>query len=109
MAEYSENQFLQRLNYYFPDNITQQISPKDIRDAFTDLVDSTQKTLESHTLISQNIKSVELRQTSVGEQSLTKTYLPYENGEDNSAFGYSSLQGNIFGDRNTALGSYSLS
>jgi len=109
MAEYSENQFLQRLNYYFPDNITQQISPKDIRDAFTDLVDSTQKTLESHTLISQNIKSVELRQTSVGEQSLTKTHLPYEDGEDNSAFGYASLQGNVFGDRNTALGSYSLS
>ena len=109
MAEYSQNEFLQRINYYFPDNSSQQISPKDIRDAFTDLVDSHYKFLESSIIVTRNLKSVDLRQTSAGELALDKTYLVYESGADNSAFGYSALNGNIYGQKNTAVGSYSIS
>jgi len=109
MAEYSENDFILSLDNYLPDNSTQQISPKDIRDSLVNLVDSSHRFLEIHSIKAVNIESDDLRQTRVGELSLGKLYLPYESGEDNSAFGYASLHGNVFGHGNTSAGSYSLS
>ena len=50
MSEYSENEYLQKLNTYIPDNSTQEISPRDIRDSITDLVDSSHRFLEPHFL-----------------------------------------------------------
>lgn len=108
MAEYSENDFILSLNTYLPDNSSQQISPKDIRDTFINLVDSSHRFLEPHLVDSKNLQSASLRQTSAGEKALQRTDLSYENGEDNSAFGYASLNGNVYGDKNTAVGSYSL-
>jgi len=108
MSEYSENEYLQKLNTYIPDNSTQEISPRDIRDSITDLVDSSHRFLEPHFLKAKNIQSHSERQTSVGELALSKTYLVYQSGVDNSAFGYAALQGNVFGQKNTALGSYAL-
>ena len=109
MAEYSENGYISSLDNYLPDNTSQQISPKDIRDSLINLVDSSHRFLELHNAKALNIESADLRQTRVGELSLSKTNLAYENGEDNSAFGYAALHGNVFGDANTGLGSYALS
>lgn len=109
MAEYSENDFILSLDNFLPDNSTEQISPKDIRDTFINAVDSTHRFLELHNIKAKNIESATLRQTRVGELSLDGLNLAYENGEDNTAIGYSSMQGNVYGDQNTALGSYSLS
>lgn len=109
MAEFSENDYILSLDNYLPDNSNQQISPKDVRDSLINLVDSSHRFLEPHNIKAKNIESAHLRQTRVGELSLSKTYLPYESGRDNSAFGYSALHGNVFGYGNTAAGSYSLS
>ena len=109
MAEYSENDFILSLDNYLPDNSTEQISPKDIRDTFINAVDSTHRFLELHNIKAKNIESATLRQTRVGELSLDSLNLAYENGEDNTAIGYASMEGNVYGDQNTALGSYSLS
>ena len=109
MAEYSENDFILSLDNYLPDNSTEQISPKDIRDTFINAVDSSHRFLELHNIKAKNIESANLRQTRVGELSLNGLDLTYENGEDNTAVGYSSMQGNVYGDKNTAVGSFSLS
>jgi len=109
MAEYSENDFILSLNNYLPDNSTEQISPKDIRDTFINAVDSSHRFLELHSIKALNIESASLRQTRVGESSLDGLDLSYESGEDNSAFGFSSMQGNVHGKQNTAAGSFSLS
>jgi hypothetical protein len=109
MAEYSENGFILSLNTFLPDNSTEQISPKDVRDVFTNAVDSTHRFLELHSIKALNIESAHLRQTRVGELSLDGLDLTYESGADNTAIGYASMQGNVYGDQNTALGAYSLS
>lgn len=109
MAEYSENDFILSLNTFLPDNSTEQISPKDVRDVFTNAVDSTHRFLELHSIKALNIESAHLRQTRVGELSLDGLDLTYESGADNTAIGYASMQGNVYGDQNTALGAYSLS
>ena len=108
MAEYSENDFILSLDNYLPDNATEQISPKDVRDSFINLVDSSHRFLEAHNVKALNIESAELRQTRVGELSLGNVDLSYETGEDNTAVGYSSMNGNVYGNRNTAVGSYTL-
>ena len=109
MAEFSENDFILSLNNFLPDNSTEQISPKDVRDVFTNAVDSTHRFLELHSIKALNIESAHLRQTKVGELALDNLDLTYESGVDNTAVGYSSLGGNVFGKENTAAGSYSLS
>ena len=109
MAEFSENDFILSLNNFLPDNSTEQISPKDVRDVFTNAVDSTHRFLELHSIKALNIESAYLRQTKVGELALDNLDLPYESGVDNTAVGYSSMGGNVYGKQNTALGSYSLS
>ena len=109
MAEYSENDFILSLDNYLPDNSTEQISPKDIRDSIVNLVDSSHRFLELHNIKALNIESTESRQTRVGEFSLNGLDLSYENGVDNSAFGYASMQGNVHGRENTAVGAFSLS
>ncbi len=109
MAEFSENDFILSLNTFLPDNSTEQISPKDVRDVFTNAVDSTHRFLELHSIKALNIESAHLRQTKVGELALDGLDLAYESGVDNTAVGYSSIGGNVYGKQNTALGSYSLS
>ena len=109
MAEYSENDFILSLDNYLPDNSTEQISPKDIRDSFINLVDSSHRFFEPHNLKAKNIESADVRQTRVGEKSLDNLHLPYESGSDNTAIGYSAMNGNVYGDSNTAVGSFALS
>ena len=109
MAEFSENDFILSLNTFLPDNSTEQISPKDVRDVFTNAVDSSHRFLELHSIKALNIESAHLRQTKVGERALDGLDLAYESGVDNTAVGYSSMGGNVYGKQNTALGSYSLS
>lgn len=109
MAEYSENDFILSLDNYLPDNSTEQISPKDIRDSFINLVDSSHRFFEPHNLKAKNIESAETRQTRVGELSLDNLHLPYQSGSDNTAIGYAAMNGNVYGDSNTAVGSYALS
>lgn len=109
MAEYSENDFILSLDNYLPDNSTEQISPKDIRDSFINLVDSSHRFFEPHNLKAKNIESAETRQTRVGELSLDNLHLPYQSGSDNTAIGYAAMNGNVHGDSNTAVGSYALS
>ena len=109
MAEYSENDFILSLDNYLPDNSTEQISPKDVRDTFINAVDSSHRFLELHSIKALNIESAEYRQTRVGLNSLGNLDLPYESGTDNTAVGYFSMNGNVYGDNNTALGSLSLS
>ena len=109
MAEFSENDFILSLNTFLPDNSTEQISPKDVRDVFTNAVDSSHRFLELHSIKALNIESAHLRQTKVGELALDGLDLAYESGVDNTAVGYSSMGGNVYGKQNTALGSYSLS
>ena len=109
MAEYSENDFILSLNNFLPDNSSEEISPKDIRDVFVNAVDSSHRFLEIHSVKALNIRSANLRQTKVGELALDNLDLVYESGSDNTAVGYSSMGGNVFGKDNTAVGSYSLS
>ena len=109
MAEFSENDFILSLNNFLPDNSSEEVSPKDVRDVFTNAVDSTHRFLELHSIKALNIESAHLRQTKVGELALDNLDLAYESGVDNTAIGYSSIRGNVYGKQNTALGSYSLS
>jgi len=109
MAEYSENDFILSLDNYLPDNSTEQISPKDVRDTFINAVDSSHRFLELHSVKALNIESAEYRQTRVGINSLGNLDLPYESGSDNTAVGFFSMNGNVYGDNNTAVGSLSLS
>jgi len=109
MAEFSENDFILSLNTFLPDNSSEEISPKDVRDVFTNAVDSSHRFLELHSIKALNIESAHLRQTKVGELALDGLDLAYESGVDNTAVGYSSIGGNVYGKQNTALGSYSLS
>lgn len=109
MPEFSENGFLESLDQFLPDNSTQQISPKDVRDTFTNLVDSAQNFLIPHEIIALNIGSYDYRQTKLGLESLDQTSLSYESGVDNTAIGYYALHNNVYGQRNTGVGSYALS
>jgi hypothetical protein len=102
-------QYLDSIASLLPDNVTQEISPLDLRTSLINLVDSVPNFMDGQTLNTSNFATLDVRTTKVGLYTLSQLLLPGRSSVDNSAFGYASLRNNYNGIENTALGSYSLS
>jgi len=101
--------YITSIGLLLPDNSTQQISPADLRNSLTDLVDSVNSFLDNETVVAKNVASVETRTTLVGDGAIAKRDLIGRSNQDNSAFGYYALNGNYDGIKNTAIGAAALS
>lgn len=108
MTVLSYADYVTEVNTLLPDNSTQLISPIDVRTCFTDLAASVAVMLSGGDVNANNIGSSDVRTTRVGEQALSKIFLPGRYTEDNTAVGYYSMGGNYSGIDNTAVGSYAL-
>jgi len=104
----TKSDYLEYIANILPDNTSRQISPADLRSAFTDLTDSVGVILGDTTLSSKNFASEDTRTTIAGDLALSQISLAGRSSIDNSAFGYKALNINYTGSRNTALGSLSL-
>jgi hypothetical protein len=104
----TKSNYLEYIADILPDNTSRQISPADLRSAFTDLTDSVGVILGDTTLASKNFASEDTRTTIAGDLALSQISLAGRSSIDNSAFGYKSLNINYTGSRNTAVGSMTL-
>lgn len=90
------------------DNATQDITPRDVRQNLIDIIDSIGNLLFTEQIVSTNFATQTTRTTIAGEDVLSKLGQESYVSVDNSAFGYAALKQNFRGERNTALGAYSL-
>ena len=90
------------------DNATQDITPRDVRQNLLDIVDSIGNLLFTEAIVSTNFSTNATRTTIAGEEVLSKIGQESYVSVDNSAFGYAALKQNFRGERNTAVGAYSL-
>ena len=98
----TKSDYLEYIADILPDNTSRQISPADLRSAFTDLTDSVGVILGDTTLSSKNFASEDTRTTIAGDLALSQISLAGRSSIDNSAFGYKALNINYTGSRNTA-------
>ena len=92
--------YLEYIESILPDNTNRQISPADLRSAFTDLADSLGIILDDTILTSLNFSSDDTRTTIAGDQALSQINLAGRSSIDNTAVGYKSLSINYTGSRN---------
>lgn len=104
----TKSDYLEYIESILPDNTNRQISPADLRSAFTDLADSLGIILDDTILTSLNFSSDDTRTTIAGDQALSQINLAGRSSIDNTAVGYKSLSINYTGSRNTSLGSLAL-
>tara|TARA_Y100001938_G_C8076666_1_gene426535 strand:+ start:555 stop:2216 length:1662 start_codon:yes stop_codon:yes gene_type:complete len=104
----TKSDYLAKINGLLPDNSTQQISPEDLRESLTDLVDSVHLFLDGKEINTANFSSPDYRTTLGGDLALEKINLVNRLSIDNTAFGYYALGANYVSSGNTALGSYAL-
>jgi hypothetical protein len=105
----SKPQLVENIAREISDNSTGQISPHDIRHNLLDIIDSVHLLTGSQNLRARNFDTLDLRSTRAGDLTLQKLGLEGYFSVDNSAFGFSALNANYQGSKNTAIGSYSLS
>ena len=104
----SKSAYLDKINGLLPDNSTQQISPQDLRESLTDIVDSVHLFLVDREINALNFGSPDYRTTRGGDLALEKMSLVNRLSIDNTAFGYYALGANYVSSGNTAVGSYAL-
>ena len=109
MAQLTRPEFNSFIESTLPDNSTREISAADLRASFFNLADSISNFNSDINLNSLNFGTESLRTTFAGEDSLVRRDVNGFQSEDNSAYGYASLQLSYTGLRNTAIGSYSAS
>ena len=83
----TKSDYLEYIANILPDNTSRQISPADLRSAFTDLTDSVGVILGDTTLSSKNFASEDTRTTIAGDLALSQISLAGRSSIDNSAFG----------------------
>ncbi|NDG31507.1 hypothetical protein EB118_15740, partial [bacterium] len=105
----SKPQLVENIVREISDNSTGQISPNDIRHNLLDIIDSIHLLTGSQNLKAKNFDTLDVRSTRAGDLTLQKLGLDGYFSVDNSAFGFSALNSNYQGSKNTAIGSYSLS
>ena len=103
----SKSEYLDKINGLLPDNSTQQISPQDLRESLTDIVDSVHLFLTDREIDTLNFSSPNYRTTRGGDFALEKMSLVNRLSIDNTAFGYYALGANYVSSGNTAVGSCS--
>lgn len=104
----SKSEYLDKINGLLPDNSTQQISPQDLRESLTDIVDSVHLFLTDREIDTLNFSSPNYRTTRGGDFALEKMSLVNRLSIDNTAFGYYALGANYVSSGNTAVGSFAL-
>ena len=104
----TKSEYLEYIENILPDNTSRQISPADLRAAFTDLTDSVGVILDDTNITSKNFSSDSLRTTIAGDLALSQINLAGRSSIDNTAVGYKSLSINYTGSRNTSVGSLAL-
>lgn len=109
MASLSRPEFNSFIESTLPDNSSRQISASDLRQSFFNLADSISNFNVDININSLNFGTESLRTTFAGESSLIRKGTNGFSTQDNSAYGYASLQLTYTGLRNTAIGSYALS
>ena len=109
MASLSRPEFNSFIESTLPDNSSRQISASDLRQSFFNLADSISNFNVDININSLNFGTESLRTTFAGEDSLVRKGANGFATQDNSAYGYASLQLTYTGLRNTAIGSYALS
>jgi hypothetical protein len=109
MTSLSRPEFNSFIESVLPDNSSRQISASDLRSSFFNLADSISNFNANININSLNFGTESLRTTFAGEDSLVRKGSVGFATQDNSAYGYASLQLNYTGLRNTAIGSYALS
>jgi hypothetical protein len=109
MAQLTRPEFNSFIESTLPDNSTREISAADLRASFFNLADSISNFNNDINLNSLNFGTENSRTTFAGEDSLVRRDVNGFQSEDNSAYGYASLQLSYTGLRNTAIGSYSAS
>jgi len=109
MTSLSRSEFNSFIESILPDNSSRQISASDLRNSFFNLADSIVNFNHDININSLNFGIESSRTTFAGEDSLARKGVNGFGTEDNSAYGYASLQLAFTGSRNTAIGSYALS
>lgn len=109
MTSLSRLEFNSFIESTLPDNSSRQISASDLRQSFFNLADSISSFNNDINLNSLNFGTKDLRTTFAGKSSLVRNGTNGFATQDNSAYGYASLQLTYTGLRNTAIGSYALS
>ena len=109
MASLSRPEFNSFIESTLPDNSSRQISASDLRQSFFNLADSISNFNNDIDLNSLNFGTEDTRTTFAGVSSLVRKGTNGFATQDNSAYGYASLQLTYTGLRNTAIGSYALS
>tara|TARA_Y100000592_G_scaffold47847_1_gene75932 strand:- start:5030 stop:8395 length:3366 start_codon:yes stop_codon:yes gene_type:complete len=109
MTSLSRLEFNSFIESTLPDNSSRQISASDLRQSFFNLADSIENFNATININSLNFGTESLRTTFAGEDSFARKGSVGFATEDNSAYGYASLQLTYTGLRNTAIGSYALS
>ena len=109
MASLSRPEFNSFIESTLPDNSSRQISASDLRQSFFNLADSISNFNNDINLNSLNFGTEDSRTTFAGVSSLVRKGTNGFATQDNSAYGYASLQLTYTGLRNTAIGSYALS
>ena len=104
----SKVQIKESISLDIPDNVTQKVSPADIRDNLLDMVDNAHLLTEGESILAGNFSTPETRNTRVGEESIMNLDLPGHENSDNTALGYYTMRPIYTGSYNTGLGSYSL-
>jgi len=109
MAQLTRPEFNSFIESTLPDNSTREISAADLRTSFFNLADSIVSFNNNIYLNSLNFGTEDSRTTFAGNRSLARKGVNGFVSQDNSAYGFASLQLSFTGLRNTAIGSHSLS
>ena len=109
MTSLSRLEFNSFIESTLPDNSSRQISASDLRQSFFNLADSISNFNATININALNFGTESLRTTFAGEDSLVRKDAVGFATQDNSAYGYASLQLTYTGLRNTAIGSHALS
>tara|TARA_R110002020_G_scaffold103752_13_gene243178 strand:+ start:14290 stop:18336 length:4047 start_codon:yes stop_codon:yes gene_type:complete len=109
MTSVNKQTLVSRINTQLRDNSKQEISPRDVRTNLLDIIDSVYLFTADQNLNALNFSTPDTRTTRAGVEALGKLKLAGYSSQDNSAFGYSALNGNYDGIQNTAVGSYAMS
>lgn len=97
------------INNQIYNNVTQEVSPEDIRSNLIDMIESAHLLTEGESILAGNFSTPSTRNTKVGEETMSNLNLPGYVNSDNVGVGYYSLHPIYIGSYNSAIGSYSQS
>jgi hypothetical protein len=99
----NKSQLIDYISQYITSNTERRVTPEDIKNSLLDIIDSLHILMSGENILSNNLSTRVINNTSVGEDSM-----PNVIGVNNTSVGSNSQHCNLLGNNNTSIGTYAL-